>query len=78
MMPFGELYGLLIGAAGVLLAVVVAWFNGRAAARKQLKSEQNAQLVKDIKTKEKVRDGVEVLDDVELAARARKYLRRDE
>ena len=78
MMPFGELYGLAIGAAGVILAVVVAWFRGRAAARKQLRADQNEQLVKDIKTKERVRNDVEVMDDVELADRARKYLRGNE
>lgn len=57
---------------------LVMYFFGYRKAAQVRTTRQAEQRLRDMKTAQEVRDEVEVLDDVDLAARARRWVRDDD
>jgi hypothetical protein len=68
-----KMYLWFIGAA--LLAVVTVYFRGKAAGRDELEYEIKDKRLEDLKTAKEVEDEIEIMDDVELATRASRWVR---
>jgi hypothetical protein len=59
------------------LSGLVVYFFGYRSADKARTAKEAKQRLKDMKTAQEVRDEVEILDDVELARRASRWVRND-
>lgn len=72
---FGKVKLLLLGSAAFVIAIFAAYFKGKEETKSKLQAEANEDRLKNIKKKEQIRN--EIQHDVDLANRARKWLRED-
>jgi hypothetical protein len=68
-----KMYLWLIGAA--LFAIVTVYFRGKADGRDDLEYEIKDKRLEDLKAAKEVEDEIEIMDDVELATRASRWVR---
>lgn len=76
MILFSKIKMYLLIAAGVALAVVSAFLRGKSEGKNQAEYEAQDKRLDDLLAAKKVKDDVEILDDVGLSQRANKWVRK--